>query len=1047
MITSESKSFPLTLTLFGPMRVLVGGQPLPRLRSRKALWLLALLALRHDRLVERAWLAGTLWPDVDQDRAGANLRVVLSELRKALGGEGGRLQSPARHTLRLDLAGADVDVLAFDTAVAGQTLPALERAAALYAGPLLEGCTEEWAPQERRVREEDCLRALETLAEAALTAGDGETAIRHHRRAVTIDPWREAAQRGLMEALSQGGDGNAALDVYQAFVRLLRKDDPRATPDEQTIALYARLRAGARRAAAPAPAAEHPALPTVTGFLPHPLTDLIGREDERAEVVERLRRSRLVTLTGPGGIGKTRLALAVAAEAAPGLADGAWLVALESLTEGRQVERQIASALGLKEAPGQLLRDGLTAHLRAKRLLLVLDNCEHLLDASARIGGHLLRECPGVRILATSREALGITGETAWAVPALAVPDPAHLPPGQATLVRVLAGYEGVQLFVERAQAAQKGFTLTAGGAAAVAQVCARLQGIPLAIELAAARIRSLTVEQIAARMDDHLGLLTGGSRTAQSRQQTLRATVDWSYDLLSGPERRLLGRLSVFAGGWTLAAAEGACAGDGNGGGAGIEPGQVLALLTSLVDKSLVVFAEREAGGRYRFLEMVRQYASEGLNAGGESGRVRAKHRDYFLALAEEGEPELKGAGQEGWLRRLEAEHDNLRAALAWCGAEEGGAAMGLRMAVALWQFWELHGYYNEGRAFLSEALGREQAGGRVIGRARALYAAGVLAFYQGDYPAARALYAEGLTIFRELGSKPGIASSLKDLGRVAGAQGDYPAAGALYEESLAISRELGDRQGSGWVLNDLGNLAGARGDYQAARALHEESLAISRELRDTEGIAWSLHHLGAVAGAQGDDGAARALHEESLASFRELGNKQGTAWALNYLGKVVGAQGDAGAAQSLYAEGLALFRELGNKQGVAWVLNDLGNLAETQGRHPAARALHEEGLRLQMEMGDKRGAAAGLRGLAALTPPASEKAARLWGAAESLRESIGARLFQSEQEKYDQQIARTRAALGEDAFSAAWEEGRALTMEQAAACALEEPPDLERV
>ena len=292
------------------MQVLVEGRPLPRLRSRKALWLLALLALRAGRPVEREWLADTLWPDVDPSRAAANLRVVLSELRRVMGSEDGRLRSPGRHTLSLDLTGADVDVLTFDAAVTAQKLPALERAVALYTGPLLEGCAEEWVPQERGAREQDCLRALQTLADAALAAGDGETAIRQYRRAVGLDPWREAAQRGLMRALSQGGDGNAALDVYQAFARLLRKDDPRAAPDEETTALHARLRAESRRRASPpdVTAARNAATPKVTGHLPHPLTELIGREDESAEVAGLLRRSRLVTLTGPGGIGKTRLA-------------------------------------------------------------------------------------------------------------------------------------------------------------------------------------------------------------------------------------------------------------------------------------------------------------------------------------------------------------------------------------------------------------------------------------------------------------------------------------------------------------------------------------------------------------------------------------------------------------------------------------------------------------------------------------------------------------------------------------------------------------------
>ena len=338
-----------------------------------------------------------------------------------------------------------------------------------------------------------------------------------------------------------------------------------------------------------------------------------------------------------------------------------WLVALEALSEGRLVVQQIASVLGLKEEAGRTPLHSVTQHLRTKRLLLVLDNCEHLLQASAQVASHLLQECAEVRILATSREPLGITGETAWSVPVLSVPDTERLPQGRATLLRVVMSYESVQLFVERAQARQKSFVLNDRNARAVAQVCRQLDGIPLAIELAAARVKAITVEQIVSHLDNHLGLLTVGNRTAQSRQQTLRATLDWSYALLSEPERSLLKRLSVFADGWVLEAAEQVCVGED------IEEGHVLNLLTSLVDKSLVLFEEREpAGGRYRLLEMVRQYAAEGLLSSGEATLVKTRHRDWFVALAEEVEPHLKGAEQGDWLRRLEWEYDNLRAALA---------------------------------------------------------------------------------------------------------------------------------------------------------------------------------------------------------------------------------------------------------------------------------------------------------------------------------------------------------------------------------------------
>jgi len=523
-----------------------------------------------------------------------------------------RLQSPDRQTLLLDLTGAEADVAAFDGAVTGKKLSDLALAVALYQGPLLEGCTEEWVFQERAAREKQCLQALQTLAEAASSAGDHTGAIGHYQRAAALDPWGDAVRRGWMEALTKSGDRNAALQVYRDYVHRL-KSDPKAVPDEKTSALYLRLRTEMRQEAHPhtvVAAIEETKPSAVTGYLPHARTDLVGREDERLEVVTRLRRARLVTLTGLAGIGKTRLALAVAAESVQEYADGVWLVDLEALIEGNMVVPQIAAVLGLTECAGQSLLQTVTDHLRKKRLLLVLDNCEHLREATAQAIAPLLRECADLRILATSRDALGITGETAWTVPALAVPDPDYLPQGRATLLRVLMGYESVQLFVERAQTLEKTFQLTSSNAPTVARICALLQGIPLAIELAAARITAMTIEQMAARLHDHLGLLTGGTRIALSRQQTLRATLDWSCALLSEPERRMLHRLSVFLGGWTLEAAEALCAE------AGIETGQALDLLTALVDSSLIAYEEHatEIGGHYRLLETVRQYAGERL-------------------------------------------------------------------------------------------------------------------------------------------------------------------------------------------------------------------------------------------------------------------------------------------------------------------------------------------------------------------------------------------------------------------------------------------------
>ncbi|MCW3051491.1 MAG: hypothetical protein JWN14_661, partial [Chthonomonadales bacterium] len=810
MTAQEAPSAPLILTLFGPMQVLVDGHSLPRLRSRKGIWILALLALRHDRPVEREWLAGLCWPDMETSQAFANLRPILSELRSGLGSQKERLQSPDRHTLRLDLTGASVDVRDFDAAIERGRPSDLERAAALYRGPLLEGCMEEWVFPERHLREHRCLQALEELGHVALFVGDHGKAIGIYRRMVSIDPYWEAARRGWMEALARSGDTNAALQVYRELVELLRAD-PQATPDEQTTALYQRLRGEARQRSSSLRTTEPvtEAIPIVSGYLPHPLTDLVGREDECLEVAACMRRSRLVTLTGLGGIGKTRLAITVASEVVPEYTDGAWMVALEAVSDNKMVVPQIASVLGVKEASGQTLLERVTEHLRTKRLLLVLDNCEHLLEASAQAVDHLLHEAAGLRILATSREALGITGETAWAVPALPAPDPHHLPQTGSTLRRVLMGYESVQLFVERAQSIQKSFALTGENAPAVARICFQLEGIPLAIELAAARVKALTVEQIAARLDDHLNLLTGGSRTAMSRQQTLRATLDWSYALLSEWEQTVLRRLSVFSGGWTLEAAEAVCAGDG------IPSRQVLDLLTVLVDRSLVAYEERdpETGGRYRLLEMVRQYALERLKASEEAAAVGERHSRWFLALAQEMDVHLTQADQGGGMRCLEREHSNLRSALDRCGTD--AAELGLQIAAALVRFWYISGRYSEGRKYLQQALGQERTQEVTALRAKALNGAGALAYRQGDYEATQTFYEESLRMRKQLGDLRWVAESLNNLANVAHFRGDYETVKASYQETLQIFTELGDRRNMAWSLNGLGTVTETLGDY----------------------------------------------------------------------------------------------------------------------------------------------------------------------------------------------------------------------------------------
>jgi predicted ATPase/DNA-binding CsgD family transcriptional regulator len=724
-----------------------------------------------------------------------------------------------------------------------------------------------------------------------------------------------------------------------------------------------------------------------TSHLPMPLSRFIGREREIASLTRLLDTTNLLTLTGPGGSGKTRLALRVAADRAPRSAHHVYWVELAALTDPALVPQAVATAVGVHEAEGPRLMAALAAAFTGPSLL-ILDNCEHLIAACALLVESLLRACPTLHILATSREPLRVSGERIWRVPPLTLPD-------AALTATSLAESEAVQLFVERAHGRAPDFVLTEENAAAVATICQRLDGMPLALELAAARVAVLPVGQLAARLDDALRVLTVGERTAPPRQQALRATLDWSHALLGAEERAVLRRLAVFAAGWELEAAEAVC-------GAGeIARADVLELLGQLVEKSLVAMAEEGGAARYSMLEVVRQYAAERLAASGEREDAHRRHAAYYLAIAAVPDAAAVGAAQMAWVERLEREHDNLRAALQWA-VEQEDAETALRLVGALWPFWEARGYLREGRRWLTAALGMADAGDPAL-RGKALRGAGLLATWQGDYPAARALHAESLTLYRALGDRDSIAHALENLGMVAHEQGEYAAASALHAESLAIRRELGDQRNIASSLNNLGLVMRGQGDYAAARALHEESLAIHRVLQDHQGIGNELSNLGMMAYLQGDDAAARALHEESLAIRRTLGDRRGIAISLSNLGLVAYRQGEYATARALHAESLAIRRALGD----ASIPESLEGLA----------------------------AVAGALGKGA-------RAARLLGAAATLRAAITAPLPPDERAVQEAWVARVRADLDADVWDAAWATGAATPIEAIIAEALATPP-----
>ena len=668
--------------------------------------------------------------------------------------------------------------------------------------------------------------------------------------------------------------------------------------------------------------------------------------------------------------------------------------ACSHLRGGVLVPKAVAEALEVSERPGEPFTDKLADVLGSRKLLLILDNCEHLIGAAAGLVDRLLDSCPRARILATSREALGVEGESRWPVPSLSVPEHRHEPSSEE-----LEGYESVRLFVERARGHDRGFSPSPENALVVAEICRRLEGIPLAIELAAARVESLSLGQISERLGESLELLTRGGRTTMPRQQTLRRTLDWSYDLLSKPERALIGRLSTFAGGWTLEASEAV------GAGGGIEEGEVLDLLSGLVDKSLVVAKVSDEGDvRYRLLEPVRQYALEKLEESGEAEANRRRHTEFFLALAEEAEPKLWGPDQAVWLKRLEVEHDNMRAALSR-SIERGEAELGVRLAGALRWFWHGQGHYGEGRRWLEEALSRDSRAS-VAARAKALSAVGWLAMDQDDTDRVVEAAEEGL--------------------------------------KLSAGTEIEDLFGASF-MRMLGSVARLRGDYEQATQLYEESLGLSRKDGDRMGIAYSLLNLAIVSRDQDNHERATFFYEEGVVLCRESGYAALLAEYLVSMGYEFLLRGDYGRATTLNEEAAALLRERGHEGGLEFALDNLGWAALLRRDHERAMETFKESLVLCLKLGDKLIAVESLEGLActAGVRAEAERAARLFGAARGLREALGYEQEPRARALREPHLTVARSRMNEASWEAALAEGRSMGLEEAIQYALsaEEP------
>ena len=732
--------------------------------------------------------------------------------------------------------------------------------------------------------------------------------------------------------------------------------------------------------------------------LPLERSPLIGREKEAAAIAKIALRTDagVVTLTGPGGTGKTRLALQVAADLLDEFKDGVFFVNLAAITDPSLVASEIAQALGIRESGGRPLVESLKDYLRDKRMLLLLDNFEQVI-AAAPLVTDLLGSAAGLKVMVTSRMSLRLRGEKEYLVPPLSLPDPKQLPS-----LEQLTQYETVRLFIERATNAKPDFTVTNENAPAVAEICHRLDGLPLAIELAAARIKILPPHAMLARLQNRLKVLTGGNRDLPARQQTLRGAIEWSHDLLDEEEKKLFRRLAVFAGGRNLEAIEAVCSADGD---LGID---VLDGVSSLVDKSLL--RQEEGVGeepRFVMLETIHEFAREKLEESGEAGEMQRRHALYFLASAEEAEPKLQGSDQGVWFSGLEEEQDNIRAVFVWCQREESGvegAEIGLRLAGALARYWYTRGPYVEGRQRAEGVLARAEAKERTAWRARALRTAGMLAWVQGDFASAQ----------------------------------------SLDEECLEIAREVGDRQLQAYMLNNLGLTAReAERDLASARSLFEQSLAIHRELGNKYYTVIVLCNLGGIDQLEGDFASARARHEEAMAIARELGDKTSIAHSLQWLGQLAYLEGDYPLARSLLEQGIAMRREMGDKWSIPWSLINLGYTTLREGDYDGAAAIFRQSLTFGLEEGIERfilPSISGLAGVAGVQGEA-ERAARLFGATEALQEISGFREFPyHSQADVDRNIVAARAQLDGETWQSAWEEGQAMSMEQAVAYALEE-------
>jgi predicted ATPase/DNA-binding SARP family transcriptional activator len=1054
----------LALSFLGPFQVTFDSVPVEGFESDKVRALLAYLAVKADQPHRRDSLAAMLWPEQRQEIALKNLRHVLYKLRQVLGegdqgGEGPGSKPPCllvtAHTVQFD-GNSDfrLDLREFERLMAasrahrhrrlevcGSCHLRLKSAAELYRGDFLAGFAladstdyEEWMLLEREALHQQALQALIHLATYSESQGDYVEAARYARRQIELEPWREEAHRQLMRILWRTGERSAALAQYQACQRAL-SGELGIEPGPETTELYRHILASGNNIVAASQGenkasalSEHP--PT---YLPGQLTPFVGREKELALIAERLESydRRLLTLVGPGGTGKSRLALAAAAAHVGAFEDGVYFVPMAPVESPGLIVSAIVEALSLRFSGNRDDKAQLLEYLSDKEMLLVMDNFEHLLEGTDLIL-EISRRAPRVSLLLTSRERLDVQAEMVMKVVGLPFPPVTPGVPGLPSPIREpsgrpeeLARYASVQLFVERAQAGQEDFALTTDNASAVAQICQIVGGLPLAIELAAARARDFSCQQIADEIQRNLDFLATGARDVPPEHRSMRAVFDYSWGLLGDEEKGLFPRLSVFRGGCDREAAEQVA-------------GASLELLASLAGKSLVQQVMEGGEVRYDIHEVLRQYAAERLDSmPDEKVWAQTRHAEHYLALAERAEPHLRGPQQAAWLGRLEREHANLQAAIRWA-TENGHVGLGLRLGGALWQFWVMHAHYATGRELLA---GFDlQSAERSSLWAKALLGAGRLAMQQSDFPTAHQFMDESLAMYQESGDDAAVRQLLVEHARVYRRQGDWLRGQPLSEEALRLARMAGDRQVIASALTNLGSIAINLDSYSEARKLYEECLLIQHEMGDKWGIAWTLTDLGTLAQYENNTERSRTLFEESLALRREIGDKWGIATCLSNLGSVAIDEGKYSLARRFVTEALFLRRELGDMWAVAESIITIGQLEYVEGNAKEAQENWGEALRIALSQGNLHVMAFCLTGLAAaiLQMGHAEQAAHLAGVVASLLDSLGVHLSPSFQAIYDELVVAGEAELGKDAWAAAWSRGRMATPDSACATAL---------